>query len=65
MRVIVIVFLLLILASLGSALVFLYKDRGADRRRMARALLIRVSLSVTLFVMLCAGYYFGWITGKL
>jgi hypothetical protein len=65
MRILVIAFLVLITASLGSALVFLYRDRGQNRRRMARALTIRVGLSVLLFVLLMASYYFGLITQRL
>ena len=29
--------------------------------RMARALTVRISLSVALFVLLIVGYHFGWI----
>ncbi len=64
MRIVVILFIILILASLGSALFFLVKDRGQSRRT-ARALALRVGLSVTLFLLLMAGYYFGLIPGKL
>ncbi|MBK7663102.1 MAG: twin transmembrane helix small protein [Sterolibacteriaceae bacterium] len=67
MRLVVIVFLLLIVASLGSALMFLFKDRGDPEvsRRMAKALALRVGLSITLFLMLMGGYYFGLLTGRL
>lgn len=65
MRIVVILFLILILGSLGSALFYLYRDRGQNARRMARALAIRVGLSVTLFLMLMAGYYFGLIKERL
>jgi len=64
MRVVVIVFLILILGSLASALGFLMKDRG-DGRRTAMALSIRVGLSIALFLMLMASYHFGFISGKL
>jgi len=64
MKIIVIVFVLLILASLGSALFFLVSDRGQSKRTV-RALALRVGLSVTLFVLLMAGYYFGLIPGRL
>ena len=64
MRYAVIVVLLLIMGSLASALFYLIKGRG-DPRKMALALTIRVSLSVALFVMLMAAYYFGFITGRL
>ncbi len=64
MRIVVILFVVLILASLGSALFFLVNDRGQSKRT-ARALALRVGLSVTLFVLLMAGYYFGLIPGRI
>lgn len=64
MRVVVLVFLLLIGASLASALGFLLKDRGGGRRT-AMALSIRVGLSITLFLVLMASYRFGLIDGRL
>ena len=64
MKIIVVAIILLILASLGSALYFLIADRG-QTRRTARALALRVGLSVTLFLLLMAGHYFGLIQGKI
>jgi len=64
MKIIVLVFVLLILASLGSALYFLITDRG-ESKRTVRALALRVGLSLILFLLLMAGYYFGLIQGKL
>jgi hypothetical protein len=65
MRYVVIAMLIAIVASLGSAAVFMLRGRG-DSRRMARALAWRVGLSVTLFVVLLLGYYFGLLQpGKL
>ena len=64
MKIVVIIFVLLILASLGSALFFLITDNGQSKRTV-RALALRVGLSVTLFLLLMAGYYFGLIPGKL
>jgi hypothetical protein len=63
MRIIIIIFLLGIFASLGSALYYMVKDHDGGAR-MARALAIRVGLSVTLFLLLMAGYYFGLFPGK-
>jgi hypothetical protein len=60
MKLFVILMLVAILASLFSALVFLYKDKGKGERT-ARALTWRISLSITLFVLLMAGFYFGVI----
>jgi len=64
MKIIVILFLVFIVASLGSALYFLVKDRGGSER-MAKALTVRVVLSVLLFALLMLGFYFGFITGKI
>lgn len=56
--------LLAIVASLASAAVFMFRDRG-DSRRMVKALALRVGLSVALFLMLMAGYYFGLFPDRL
>ena len=60
MRYFVIFVLIGILASLFSALFFMFKDKG-DSRRMVKALTLRVALSVSLFVLLMAAYFFGFI----
>lgn len=52
------------MASLASALYYLVRDRGQGSRT-AKALTVRVALSVVLFGVLMLGYYFGLITGKL
>jgi hypothetical protein len=64
MRIIVILFIIVILGSLGSALYYLVKDRGTTERT-AKALTIRVALSLTLFLMLMLGFHFGLITTQL
>jgi hypothetical protein len=56
----IIIMLVMIIASLFSALTFLYKDKGQGERT-ARALTIRLSLSLLLFVLLMLGYYFDII----
>ena len=61
---VVILFLVFIVASLGSALYFMVKDKGQGERTV-RALTVRITLSVVLFVLLMLGFYFGFITGKL
>jgi len=58
MRYVVIAMLVAIVLSLGSAAVFMLRGRG-DSKRMARALALRVGLSVALFGLLMAGYFFG------
>lgn len=65
MRIVVVLFLVAIVASLASALVFLFRDQGSDSTRMVKALAVRVGLSILLFVLLAAGYYSGLITDKL
>ncbi len=60
MRIIVVIALLGIIASLGSALVFLIRDRG-DSSRTVNALTVRVGLSVALFVFILFSYWMGWI----
>jgi hypothetical protein len=60
MRILVIAMLVLIVGSLGSALWFLIRDKGGSDRTV-KALTVRISLSIGLFVLLMAGYYFGII----
>lgn len=50
----------LILISLFSALSMLFRKNG-ESSRMVRALTIRVALSIGLFVLLWAGFFFGII----
>jgi hypothetical protein len=64
MRYLVILFLLFIVYSLGSAAYFMIHDSGSSER-MVRALTIRVALSVTLFILLMLGIHFGLITQSL
>ncbi|MCK0510716.1 twin transmembrane helix small protein [Aromatoleum buckelii] len=64
MHVVVIVFLVLIVGSLASALVFLLRDQGKGRRTV-HALALRVALSIALFVLLMAGLASGLITQRL
>jgi hypothetical protein len=59
-KIIVITALVLIVASLGTALYYLYHDRG-QRTRMVRALAIRVGLSASLLIFLVISYKLGWI----
>ena len=64
MRYVVIAVLVLIVASLGSALFFVFHDRSGSKRAVT-ALAIRVGLSMALFLLLMAAYYFGWIPDRL
>ena len=60
MKIIVAAAFILILASLGSALVFLMRDKGRSNRTV-KALAFRVGFSIALFVLLLAAYQLGWI----
>jgi len=60
-RIIVITALVLVVASLGSALYYLYHDQGRGTR-MVRALAIRVALSAGLLIFLVVSYKLGWIS---
>lgn len=59
-KIIVIVALVLIVVSLGTALYYLYHDRGQGTR-MVKALAIRVALSASLIIFLVVSYKLGWI----
>ncbi|OIQ86478.1 hypothetical protein GALL_316720 [mine drainage metagenome] len=56
----IVVVLLLILGSLFSALYYLIKDKGQGERTV-RALTLRISLSIGLFLVLMLGYFLGII----
>ena len=55
-----------ILGALGAAGVFMLKnssgaDKGKRGPKMARALALRIGLSVTLFLFILLSYLLGWI----
>lgn len=62
-KVLIVVVLIAIVGSLGSALFHL--SRGSrteeDSRKMARALTVRIGLSLALFLLLMAAWFFGLI----
>jgi hypothetical protein len=60
MRILALLFIFLILASLASALYYLIKDKGQSDRTV-KMLTVRVALSLLLFIALMAGSYFGII----
>ena len=60
-KILIVVTLFAIVFSLGSALFHLSRGKG-DSKKMARALTIRVGLSVALFILLMLAYYNGLIT---
>jgi len=57
-KIIVILFLIFIIGSLFSGLFYLVKDKGTSERTV-RALTLRISLSVLLFILLMIGYATG------
>ena len=60
MRILALLFIVFIIASLGSALYYLIKDKGQSDRAV-KMLTVRVALSLTLFILLMGGYYLGII----
>ena len=60
MRIIILFALAGILLSLGSALVYLIRDRGTTNRTV-NALTVRVGISVALFLFILFSYWMGWI----
>jgi len=60
MKIFIAIAFILIIASLGSALFFLMKDKGRSNRTV-QALAVRVGLSITLFLIVLISYKLGWI----
>ena len=60
-KILVVIVLFAIIGSLGSALFHLSRGKG-DSRKMARALTVRVGLSVVLFILLMLAWSTGLIT---
>lgn len=52
--------LLMIVGSLGSALFFMMKDKGSSSR-MVHSLMLRIGLSIILFLGILIAHYFGYI----
>ncbi len=52
--------LLMIVGSLGSALFFMMKDKGGSSR-MVQSLMLRIGLSIILFLGILVAHYFGYI----
>jgi Na+-driven multidrug efflux pump len=60
-KILIIIVLFAIVGSLGSALFHLSRGKG-DSKKMARALTIRVGLSLVLFILLMMAWHFGLIS---
>lgn len=58
--IVAVLFFIAIFASLGVALVALFR-RGGNPQTLLRALTVRVGLSVLFFVLLLLGWYFGFL----
>ena len=59
-KIFILAVLALIVISLFSALAMLFR-KGQEENQMVRALTVRVALSISLFLLLMAGFYFGVI----
>lgn len=60
---IILIAFVFIVGSLLSAGFFLVRDKGKSRN-VARALTVRIGLSVALFVMILVAYKMGWIQAQ-
>ena len=63
MKTVVVSMLFLVVASLFSALFFMYRDKG-NSKRMVYALTIRILLSIAILAILVGSYYFGVVPHK-
>lgn len=60
MKILVAIAFFLIIFSLGSALVYLMKDKGKSNRTV-KALAFRVGFSISLFLLILLANHFGLI----
>ncbi len=63
MRIVIVLALVGILFSLGSALFYLMRDKGTTNRTV-NALTIRVGISIALFLFILFSYWMGWIAPR-
>ena len=63
MRILIVVLLFAVIASLFSGLYFVYKDKGGTNRAVI-SLTIRIALSILVFVILIVSYLFGWVPDR-
>ena len=63
MRIVIVIALVGILFSLGSALFYLMRDKGTTNRTV-NALTVRVGISVALFHFILFSYWMGWIAPR-
>ena len=62
MKIVIVVLLFAVIASLFSGLFFIYKDKGQSNRAVT-ALTVRIILSIVVFALLIGSYYFGLVPG--
>lgn len=62
MKIVVIVLLLAVVASLFSGLYFIYRDKGETNRAVI-SLTVRIVLSLAVFLILVGSYFFGLVPG--
>ena len=61
-KIVVLIALAAIVASLGSALYHLSRGTQQDSAKLVRALTIRIALSIALFALIMIAWYAGLIT---
>ncbi|MEM7400695.1 MAG: twin transmembrane helix small protein [Pseudomonadota bacterium] len=59
-KIIIIVMFIIILISLGAALYYLVQDKGTTKRTV-NALTVRITVSISIILLLIIGYYSGLI----
>ena len=59
-KAVIIIFLLVILYSLGSSFIFMLRDKGEGERALHR-LMWRIGLSIFLLILLYVMFQLGWI----
>lgn len=67
MKIVIVIALLGVLGALGGAGVFMLRrpkddSQAAADKRMARALAVRVGVSVALFLFVLLSWWLGWIS---
>jgi hypothetical protein len=63
-RILIVVVLIAIVASLGTALYHLHSGKEGDSKKMLRALTVRIVLSLALFLLLMVAWRAGLISPR-
>ena len=64
MKIVILVLVAAVIASLFAGLYFVYKDKG-NSTRAVKALTVRVALQAIIIALLFGGLLLGYIQGKL